>query len=369
LYWIGGTMTMTNKWHETTLGDVIELKRGYDLPQKNRATGNVPIVSSSGISGFHADVMVKAPGVVTGRYGTIGQVFFVKQDFWPLNTTLYVRDFKNNDPRFISYFLRCIDFRAYSDKAAVPGVNRNDLHRAKVVLPPFKEQHAIAHILDTLDDRIDNLRQTSATLEAMAQALFKAWCVDFDGVPSEEMQESELGLIPQGWRVGTLADLCELKYGKALKASERRNGEIPVYGSGGITGYHDEALVTMPTIIVGRKGTVGTLYWQSTPCFPIDTVFYVEPKVSLHFCYYAMMRMGLHHLNTDAAVPGLNRNNAYRQTVVIPNAEALEKWTATVSIIRKRMDTADQQIATLTQLRDTLLPKLISGALRIPHSK
>jgi len=170
--------------------------------------------------------------------------------------------------------------------------------------------------------------------------------------------------------VGALADLCELKYGKALKATQRRDGEIPVYGSGGITGYHDEALVAKPTIIVGRKGTVGTLYWQSTPCFSIDAVFYyVEPKVSLHFCYYAMMRMGLHHLNTDAAVLGLNRNNAYRQTVVIPNAEALEKWTAIVLIIRTRMDTADQQAATLTQLRDTLLPKLISGQLRIPDAQ
>jgi len=127
---------MANEWHETTLGDVIELKRGYDLPQKKRAVGDVPVVSSSGVSGFHAEAMVKAPGVVTGRCGTIGQVFFIGQDFWPLNTTLYVRDFKGNDPRFIHYFLQCIDFRAYSDKAAVPGANRNDLHRAKVNLPP-----------------------------------------------------------------------------------------------------------------------------------------------------------------------------------------------------------------------------------------
>jgi len=357
-------------WRVCKLGDVIELKRGYDLPQQKRHVGHVPIVSSSGVSAFHSEAMVKAPGVVTGRTGTLGKVFFIKQDFWPLNTALYVRDFKGNGPRFISYFLRTIDFLVYSDKAAVPGVNRNHLHQAKVYLPPLAEQQAIAHILGTLDDKIELNRRMNQTLEDMARALFTSWFVDFDGVAEKDMQESELGLIPKGWRVGTLADVCELKYGKALKATQRRSGEIPVYGSGGITGWHDEALVTKPTIIVGRKGTVGSLYWQSMPCCPIDTVFYVEPKVSLLFCYYAMLRMGLHTLNTDAAVPGLNRDNAYRQAVVIPAPSALKQWDEIVATIRARMDSANQQTATLATLRDTLLPQLMSGALRVqgvPH--
>src|SRR5690606_8730691 len=111
------------------------------------------------------------------------------------------------------------------------------------------------------------------------------------------------------WQVGSLSDITELKYGKALKSSERRAGPYPVYGSGGVTGMHDTFLVDHPSVIVGRKGTVGSLYWQETPFFPIDTVFYVLPKVSLQFCYHAMKCMGLDHLNTDAVVPGLNREN------------------------------------------------------------
>src|SRR5690606_701651 len=106
------------EWKEVSLGEVIELKRGYDLPKDKRIPGSIPIVSSSGVSDFHAEAMVKGPGVVTGRYGTIGEVFFVNEDYWPLNTTLYVRDFKGNDPRFISYFLKTLDFQAYSDKGA-----------------------------------------------------------------------------------------------------------------------------------------------------------------------------------------------------------------------------------------------------------
>jgi type I restriction enzyme S subunit len=103
---------MAGEWRECALGEVIELKRGYDLPQQERRPGAVPLVSSSGVTDHHAEAMAKGPGVVTGRYGTLGQVFYIEQDFWPLNTTLYVRDFKGNDPRFISYFLRGLDFLA-----------------------------------------------------------------------------------------------------------------------------------------------------------------------------------------------------------------------------------------------------------------
>ena len=146
-------------------------------------TGPVPIVSSSGITGYHRESKVSGPGVVTGRTGTLGQVFYISEDFWPLNTALYVRDFKGNDPRFIGYFLRSLNFSAYSDKAAVPGLNRNHLHEESVRVPAgIHEQRAIARILGTLDDKIELNRRMNATLEAMARALFKSWFVDFDPV-------------------------------------------------------------------------------------------------------------------------------------------------------------------------------------------
>ena len=173
---------MSSEWKNCRLGDVINLKRGYDLPRQNREEGTVPIVSSSGVSDFHSTAMVQAPGVVTGRYGTIGNVYYVEKDFFPLNTTLYVQDFKGNDPRFTSYFLKTIDFWSCSDKAAVPGVNRNHLHELSASIPPVEEQKAIAHILGTLDGKIELNRKTNETLEAMAKAIFKSWFVDFDPV-------------------------------------------------------------------------------------------------------------------------------------------------------------------------------------------
>ena len=126
---------MNADWKADRLGNVATLQRGFDLPHRFRKPGTIPIVTSSGIEHTHCEARVKAPGVVTGRYGTIGEVFFVRDDFWPLNTTLYVRNFHGNSPLFVSYLLRTIDFHTHSGKRGVPGVNRNDLHEIAVALP------------------------------------------------------------------------------------------------------------------------------------------------------------------------------------------------------------------------------------------
>ena len=159
-------------WIETVLGNVLELKRGYDLPRQNRTAGTVPVISSSGMTDTHIEARVKGPGVVTGRYGNIGQVFFVDDDFWPLNTTLYVRDFKGNDPRFISHLLRGLDFSAHSGKTAVPGVNRNHLHRTTIVFPPdTREQRAIGAILSSVDDAINRSQSVITSTQTVKSDL------------------------------------------------------------------------------------------------------------------------------------------------------------------------------------------------------
>jgi len=393
---------MSSEWPTVTIGDVAKIKHGFAFKGEfftDKATPNVLVTPGNFVigGGFQIGKPKYYAGPLPDGYALAeGEVVVTMTDLSKASDTLgyaakvpttpdvtywhnqrigllQVKDEQRVCKDWLHYLMRTREYRAWivgsASGTTVKHTSPSRIESFSFKLPTLKEQRTIAEILGAFDDRIDNLRQINATLEAMAQALFKSWLVDFDGVLPEEMQASELGLIPKGWRVGTLADLCELKYGKALKASKRRVGEIPVYGSGGITGHHDEALVTKPTIIVGRKGTVGTLYWQSQSCFPIDTVFYVKPKVSLHFCYYAMMRMKLHTLNTDAAVPGLNRNNAYRQPVVIPEIEKLTKWDTITSDFRARMDNAASQSRTLAALRDTLLPRLISGTLRIPAAE
>ena len=150
-------------WATLPLGQVVTFQRGFDLPHRARNSGEIPIVSSAGVTDFHDVAMVDAPGVVTGRYGTIGEIFLISEPFWPLNTTLYVRDFHGNDPRFIYYHLQKFDFTSFSGKSGVPGVNRNDLHVETVTLPTDPaEQLAISAALSDVDALLDGLNRLIA---------------------------------------------------------------------------------------------------------------------------------------------------------------------------------------------------------------
>src|SRR3972149_3681758 len=165
------------KWRTDRLGNVVTLKRGFDLPEAKRIAGDVPIISSSGIFGHHSEKKLDGPGVVTGRYGTLGEVFYVEGPYWPLNTSLYVIDFHGNDPLFISYFLRNHLKGIRSDKAAVPGLNRNDLHERQVKVPDVDIQHRIASTLSAYDDLIENNRRRIELLEQAARQIYKEWFV------------------------------------------------------------------------------------------------------------------------------------------------------------------------------------------------
>lgn len=162
---------MLKEWQAKELGRVATLQRGFDLPTRLRNPGAVPIVSSAGTTDTHSSAKVQPPGVVTGRYGTIGELFFLEEAFWPLNTTLYVRDFHGNDPKFIFYLLHRFDFKSFSGKSGVPGVNRNELHRELVRIPSEPaEQRAIAGVLSDVDGLIGALDRLIAKKRDLKQA-------------------------------------------------------------------------------------------------------------------------------------------------------------------------------------------------------
>lgn len=178
-------------WKGTNLGNVMTLQRGYDLPQRDRQSGSIPIVSSSGIYDTHNQSQVHGPGVVTGRYGTVGEVFFIRDDFWPLNTTLFVSDFKGNDPLFISYMLRTIDFASHSGKSGVPGVNRNDLHGLDIIVPPVYEQRAIAAALSDVDALISSLDHLISKKRAVKTAAMQQLLTGTLRLPGFELARCE----------------------------------------------------------------------------------------------------------------------------------------------------------------------------------
>ena len=205
-------------WRDCTLGDVMTLKRGHDLPEKNRQPGNVPVVSSSGITGYHNAPKAEPPGVVTGRYGTLGEVFFVEEPFWPLNTALYVIDFKENDPRFVAYLLRNTLRNYQSEKAAVPGVNRNVLHTLPVRAPGLDDQKAMVGILSAYDDLIENNKRRIELLEESARLLYREWFVHFRFWGHERVEI--IDGIPDGWEKRRIAELADVFRGKSYKSSE-----------------------------------------------------------------------------------------------------------------------------------------------------
>jgi type I restriction enzyme, S subunit len=302
-------------------------------------------------------------------------------------------------PEFVFYFFRSPigqhALLANTSQTGVPAISRpvTSLKAISLRLPPLGEQRAIAHILGTLDDKIELNRRTSNILVAMARSLYKSWFIDFDpvafknrgewrkgeslpGLPAhlydlfpDRLVESELGEIPEGWMEGRVADVLQLAYGKSLVASSRKPGSFPVYGSGGVNGFHDAKLVDGPCIVVGRKGTVGSLHWENGACWPIDTVFYVEPIQPLLFCFFLLESQRLSTMNTDAAVPGLNRENVYRLPICISPQIIVEAFMKSAVAFFDQREKLNVETAKLTKLRDTLLPKLISGELRVKDAE
>lgn len=416
---------MTVKWTEKALGEVIELKRGFDLPQRQRQPGEVPVVSSSGISGRHSEAKVKGPGVVTGRYGTIGKVFYIADDFWPLNTTLYVEDFKGNDPRFVSYFLRTFDFLAYSDKAAVPGVNRNHLHTAKVLWPTdVNEQRTIAHILGTLDDKIELNQRMKVTLENIAHAIFKLWFFDFEpvrakakGELSEDIcyrlgltpdllelfpisfQDSTLGEIPKGWETTELGNLCSRvamgPFGSDIKTSNFQSEGVPVIRGGNLRdGFLDAEFVFISEakadelrnanakpedIVITHRGTLGQVgiipRRSRFPRYVVSQsqmVLAVDRERSTPRFVYEFLRsvtgQQLLLANTSqVGVPAIARptNSIKSIPLVAPPREVAVAFETLVEPLFDKITLGTHESDTLTLIRDSLLPKLLSGELPV----
>ena len=352
-------------WRSTTLGEIVNLKRGYDLPKRLRMDGSFPIVSSSGVTGNHSEAKVEPPGVVTGRYGTIGSVHYIEKSFWPLNTTLYVQDFKGNHERFVAYLLESLDLGTLVSSAAVPGINRNHLHPLRVQVPDKPTQTSIAEALGVFDDLIENNGRRIEILEELARLLYRKWFVHFrfPGHEDVALVDSDLGPFPAGWEACRLGDVLELAYGKALRADDRMGGPVSVFGSGGRVGWHDEALVAGPGIVVGRKGNVGSVHWSDRDFFPIDTTYYVKSDLPLRFLDQLLRT--LEFIDSHAAVPGLSRDQAYALVVARPDDRVLLRYESAVQPLYDLRRALTEQNAVLREARDLLLPRLVSGELDV----
>jgi type I restriction enzyme S subunit len=236
------------------------------------------------------------------------------------------------------------------------------LKKFEITLPDLPTQRRIAEMLSALDDKIELNRRMNRTLEQMAQTLFRKYFVD--GIDEEN--------LPEGWREGKLHEVLELPYGKALKQGDRKGGDYPVVGSSGIVGYHNTFIADGKGIVVGRKGNAGAVIWLDHKFYPIDTTYYVVDQLQvqdLYFHYFLLESLPLAGMNSDSAVPGLNRNEAYNIDILIPNRESIIDFNNKVKSLFDLKYTKEKETATLTQLRDTLLPKLMAGEIDVMQTK
>lgn len=366
-------------WTKTTLSDLsTDISYGYTASAQNNKVGpkflritdiangrfiwnSVPYCSISKENFkkyklYSGDIVIARTGATTGANYTIKD-----NDPDDLVFASYLIRYRINkeeaDPFYIGYILRSPNWfdyiKAISGGSAQPGANAKQIGSFEIKLPPLPEQKAIASVLSSLDDKIDLLHRQNQTLETMAETLFRQWFV-------EEAEED--------WEDGVLGDIMEFNYGKSLPQRKRKQGQYPVYGSQGIVDYHSDYLVKGPGIITGRKGTLGIVNYTFKDFFPIDTTFYISSKLdsaNLLFEYFFLRNINLKDMNTDSAVPGLNRNLAYSLQIKIPPKNLVDNFNELVEPFYRKIKTNQNHIKTVTNIRDTLLPKLMNGKVRV----
>ena len=407
---------MGSEWQHTTIGDQVRLQRGFDITKQTQRDGLIPVVSTAGVLSYHDTAMAKGPGVVIGRKGNgIGRAHFITEDYWPHDTTLWVTDFKGNDPRFVYYFFEMMfeKLQMLDVGSANPTLNRNHVHPIAIRWPPVREQQRIAHILGTLDDKIELNRRMNATLEAMARALFQSWFVDFDPVRAKmdgrkpeglddataalfpsAFQESSAGRIPKGWTIVPVGDVVDCVGGGTPSTGE------PKYWDGGEhhwTTPKDFSSLECPVLIdTQRKLTDAGIAKISSGLLPVGTVL-LSSRAPVGYLAIAAMPVAINQgfialkcndrasnffiLNwcqtgmaeiksraTGTTFPEISKQNFRPIPLVLPPRNLMAIFTARVAPLYAKLIVTVRQSCTLAVLRRALLPQLAGGSQMVRNS-
>jgi type I restriction enzyme S subunit len=298
------------------------------------------------------------------------------------------------DQRYLYFFMSSKIFqdRLFSEvghTSTFDYVSLTQQRTLPVVIPDIQTQRDIAHILGTLDDKIELSRKTNETLEAMAKALFKSWFVDFDpvrakaegrptGLPEEisdlfpdSFEDSELGEIPSGWEVGGLEKFLVLQRGFDLPATQRIKGAYPVVAASGISGTHNEPIAPAPGVVTGRSGVLGKVFYIQTDFFPLNTTLWAKEfrLATPIYGYFLLCDIDFAVFNAGSAVPTLNRNHLVSLRFPLPPKALIDAFTEVADNLMRRKEEIVAETSNLSATRDALLPKLISGEIRIPDAQ
>ena len=371
------------EWKEVRLGDILNFRRGHDLPHSAMKPGNIPVAGSNGVIGYHDTATPIKPILTIGRSGNVGKPYFY-EEAWAHNTTLYVDDFKGNDPKFLYYLCQTMPFANFGGGSAVPTLNRNHIHPLETKIPvKVEDQRRIASILSSLDRKIELNNKINADLEEMAQAIFKNWFVDFEPFKDGKFVDSELGMIPEGWKVGTLADIAEITMGQSPAGNslnENREGMIFYQGSSDfgfrfpsirVFTTEPKRLAVANSVLFSVRAPVGDINVAKEECCIGRGVASIKSKYG-HDSYLFYTMKSLHKLfdsfDGEGTVFGsINKKTLSAIQILLPSDGIVEHFNNIASSFDDRIRSLSDENSRLSLLRDTLLPRLMSGELEVPE--
>mgnify|MGYP000358956866 CR=1 FL=1 len=379
-------------WREIELGDAIHVKHGFAFKGEHFSDNGTHIVLTPGnfneqggfrlrpgkdrfyASDIPQDFILSQGDLIIAMTeqgpGLLGSSALIPQDDRFLHNQrlglVEICDKTVLDREYLYHLFNTKNVRAQISGSASGTKVRHTaperIYRVKVRIPPnVSEQRRIAQVLSAYGDLIENNRRRIRLLEEAARLLYREWFVRLRFPGHEHV--AVVGGVPEGWGRVTLGRVAPLKYGKALKEDDRVPGPYPVYGSSGVVGTHESALVAGPGIIVGRKGNVGSVYWSDNDFCPIDTVYYIEAENASLYLYYVLLHTNF--ISTDVAVPGLNRNYAHGREVLIANPALMQEFESVVAPIHAQIAVLRRYNKQVSKARDLLLPKLMNGEVQV----
>lgn len=374
------------EWKEVRLGDILNFRRGHDLPHSAMKPGNIPVAGSNGVIGYHDTATPIKPILTIGRSGNVGKPYFY-EEAWAHNTTLYVDDFKGNDPKFLYYLCQTMPFANFGGGSAVPTLNRNHIHPLETKTPvKVEDQRRIASILSSLDRKIELNNKINADLEEMAQAIFKNWFVDFEPFKDGKFVDSELGMIPEGWKVGTLGDITKNKSAKVKERNDVKvlspvtTGELVLSEEYFTKQVFSSSIAKYKIVNKGdfaynparvNIGSLGRNEFDFDGC--VSPVYVVFSVLDGYENYFDLFRKTDFFKDSVAslAIGGVRQSLSYDDLssieVIIPSENAVEEFNNLYNQMKKTIKANKLENSRLSLLRDTLLPRLMSGEIEVPE--
>ena len=386
-----------SRLEECILGDLVEFQRGYDLPKSKFVEGKYPVQSSNGILGYHNEYKVEGPGITIGRSGTVGNPHLIRENFFPHNTSLFVKDFKGNDIEYIYYLLQYLDLGNQKSGSGVPTMNRNHLHPIKIRAYRDKscQQRAIK-ILSLIDKKIQINNQINQELESMAKTLYDYWFVQFDfpdqnGKPYKSsggkmVYHPELKReIPEGWGVEKLENIANITMGQSPKGTSYNEvGEGMLFFQGSTDfGWRfpmARQYTTEPSrmaeeddILLSVRAPVGTLNIADTRCCIGRGLAAINSKVGANSYIFNVMQdfKKLFDLRNSVGTTfgSITKDDLYNLKIIYPPNELLMNFDQLVKSFDREIKNRSRQNQELTQFRDWLLPMLMNGQVKVEWGK